>query len=192
MKKDLTFKIAAIATSLVFVIATSLPLASATPSIIVSGTWTFDPPSVVISNWKFVGGNIQCDAYTTGLFLSGPIEGKFSQTLHVCYHYSDPKLVEQLKSQPPPAWPEAPFSYTRFVRHVTGTVLGRSGTFDMLLEWHGYGNTFKGFPGYDIEGKWVIVHGTGDLAGLHGQGTVWHTRTGPACFEYEGQIHFDP
>mgnify|MGYP006266897873 CR=1 FL=1 len=93
--------------------------------------------------------------------------------------------------------PDAPFEFTHFVRFV-GTekdpaiVLGKSGTFTMLMEWRGYGNQFQMWQHFDIIGVWVIVHGTGDLANLHGQGLCWHTRTGVAAFEYKGLVHFSP
>jgi len=39
-------------------------------------------------------------------------------------------------------------------------------------------------------GRWTIVGGEGDLAGLHGQGTV--TQVPPAPNLYEGEVHFQP
>ena len=42
-------------------------------------------------------------------------------------------------------------------------------------------------PGTEWSGKWVIVKATGELEGIHGQGTYdWSSGT------YEGKIHFDP
>jgi len=40
-------------------------------------------------------------------------------------------------------------------------------------------------------GQWRIVSGTGELAGIHGQGT-WSTIALPFLYEYEGTVHFDP
>ena len=38
-------------------------------------------------------------------------------------------------------------------------------------------------------GTWVIIGGTGELANLHGQGTVSGPKT---AVGYSGQVHFDP
>ena len=40
-------------------------------------------------------------------------------------------------------------------------------------------------------GQWRILSGTGDLANLHGHGTV-SIMTPPVLYSYTGQVHFDP
>ena len=58
------------------------------------------------------------------------------------------------------------------------TVNGKTGTLYLILD---------SGPG---GGSWVIIGGTGDLAGLHGHGTA--TPAGGGVVNYEGYIHFDP
>lgn len=41
------------------------------------------------------------------------------------------------------------------------------------------------------QGHWRILSGTGELAGIHGEGTVWPI-VAPAYWGYEGTVHFDP
>ena len=44
-----------------------------------------------------------------------------------------------------------------------------------------------------FQGKWVILSGTGDLANLRGQGTVWFDPAiDPNYVHYTVQYHFDP
>jgi hypothetical protein len=59
----------------------------------------------------------------------------------------------------------------------TVTILGRSGSLTMELNIQG------------ATGHWVILSGTGELAGLHGKGTG-SLLTLP--YSYSGQVHFDP
>jgi hypothetical protein len=76
-------------------------------------------------------------------------------------------------------------------RVFVGTVLGHEGGFTMRLQAKGYGNAVAGIGAWNLEGTWVIIGGTGGLAGLHGQGTWSHTAGIPGL-QYEGQVHFDP
>ncbi len=52
---------------------------------------------------------------------------------------------------------------------------------------------FNDVCGTDFAGTWVIVGGTGDLKGLHGQGT-WGIGLieGVLCQAFEGKVHFAP
>jgi len=59
----------------------------------------------------------------------------------------------------------------------------------MRLQATGYGNPLT--SAWDLQGTWVFISGTGDLAGVHGQGTWWHT-SGVSGLAYEGNMHFDP
>ncbi len=57
------------------------------------------------------------------------------------------------------------------------TVAGKTGTIYFMLN------------GATGGGNWVILGGSGELAGLHGQGTF---TTNGLALNYEGEIHFDP
>ena len=158
----------------------------------ISGRWVGVPGTQVLTNPRHAGGNTFGDVYNKGTYVAGDILGSFEQNWAVVVHYRDPRIVESLNSIPPNQWPEAPFNWNHMDRVFTGTVLGVSGSFTMRLQAKGYGNTMKGLSYWDLEGTWVIISGTGGLSGLHGQGTWWHSRTGFAGLEYEGQVHFDP
>jgi len=79
------------------------------------------------------------------------------------------------------------------------TVDGKTGTLEMRVNgWLPAGGALS-----DYEGDWVITSGTGELAGLHGQGTwggveLFNSEceaidTGFfASVPYSGSIHFDP
>ena len=73
------------------------------------------------------------------------------------------------------------------------TVDGRTGGLEMdVLLW--LPDWFD--PGAVWDGTWVITGGSGDLAGLHGQGSMIGPgfKGPPNCGEidYSGQYHFDP
>jgi hypothetical protein len=65
------------------------------------------------------------------------------------------------------------------VMEFTGSVLGVYGT--MTIKTNGV------LQDGSWTGNWVIKHGTGDLAGVHGQGTFWGP---PLDLDYEGRVHF--
>lgn len=67
------------------------------------------------------------------------------------------------------------------------TVNGDTGTIIMSLT----GTGFMSSPvSGALQGEWVIIKGTGELANLHGQGTF--TAEVGVGGTYSGQIHFDP
>ena len=67
----------------------------------------------------------------------------------------------------------------------TGDVNSASGTLEIIF----IGKKYPASPEGLWSGKWVILGGTGDLAGLQGRGT-WE---GPSFYlDYEGWIHFNP
>ncbi len=166
--------------------------AMATPSTPVSGKWVSVPNTQAFTNLKRAGGNVFVDVYIKGSYITGDIIGGFEQTFNAVVHYGSPEVVENIDPAHPENNPEAPFNWRDMDRVFTGKVVGVSGGFTMRLQAKGYGNTLKGFAYFDLEGTWVIIKGTGGLAGLHGQGTWWHSRTGFTGLEYEGQVHFDP
>lgn len=68
--------------------------------------------------------------------------------------------------------------------HLTG----RSAfTLDVVYDGKEGTLTIKG-----AQGHWRIISGTGDLANLRGQGTIYGINPDIMLFGYEGQVHFDP
>jgi len=171
-------------------LSTVIPFASATPSTPVSGQWVAVPGSQVYSNIRAKGANYFIDVYNKGTYTAGDMLGSFEQTFNVVIHYRSPQVVANLNPNPA-LRPEAPFIWYDMERTFTGTVLGVSGGFTMRLEAIGYGNSYEGPAYFNLRGTWVIISGTGGLANLHGQGTWWHSSTGFAGLEYQGQVHFD-
>jgi hypothetical protein len=194
--KNRGFKTAAFLTSMVLLMVPSLALVNATPPTTVSGGWMPFPPTIIFSNIRYVGANVEMDCSLNGAFTGGPITGPFTQTQHIIFHYDNPEQVatcEGLGIASISTWPKpTTFEFTQFVRTATAMYMGESGTFEMLIECHGIGMPVMQGPGYTLVGTWRIVHGSGDLANLHGQGTWWHIPTGYTFFDYEGQVHFDP
>jgi len=200
------FKVAAVIISMVFLtIPASLTIAYAKPPTTISGSWTPVPGTPIPSffDFRYVGANILLKNNCPGFFLGGPISGTFTQIIYCNMHYDDPAVVAQIQQSGPGdqntnmvnwASPNT-FEFTHMVREVTctkfmGTVC--NGGFEMLLECQGTGMpVVKGLGAFDLQGTWVITHGWGDLANLHGHGTWWHTRDMPVPFSYEGQVTFD-
>jgi hypothetical protein len=177
-------------------LAASLSLASATPSSPVTGAWKPNPATIEFTNGREAGANTFVDVYVKGNYYTGDIIGAFEQNFKTVAHFESPEAVENRNPANPASWPVVSFDWTRMVRSFTGTVkvdgIVYSGGLTIKLEAHGLGNTLAGPSGFELSGTWVIMEGTGGLAGLHGQGTWWHTRGSTAGFEYEGQVHFDP
>ena len=195
MKKS---KLTAAVTVLIVVgmLAASLSLVSATPSSPVTGNWKPNPATTKFTNGRVAGANTFADIYIQGNYLTGSIIGTFEQNWKAVVHFESPEVVKSLNPTNPASWPIVSFDWTQMVRSFTGTVMvdgiSYSGGLTIKLEAQGLGNTFKGPSGYELSGTWVIMEGTGGLAGLHGQGTWWHTIGSTLGFEYEGQVHFDP
>ena len=180
----------------VLVLALFLMMFSAIPVMAkedrsVSGTWIGTSPPVVLSS-RHAGANVVADVSAQGKYVSGDILGTFEHTLKIVNHYGSPEVVANLNPGNPASNPEVAFSWIDMQRTSTGSVLGISGEFTMRLQATGYGNYYKGNAYYDMHGTWVILSGSGDLTNIHGQGTWWHSRTGPNGLQYEGQIHFEP
>ena len=83
-------------------------------------------------------------------------------------------------------------NYDGWVSFASVEVAGKSGGLEMRVT----GSIPKGDAGWF--GYWVILNGTGELAGLHGQGTWWGPGWNPGnptvCghIDYAGNIHFEP
>lgn len=189
MKKKIIVMILVL--TLFMMMFSALPV-MATKGTEVSGRWVGIASSMSYSNHRTAGGNVFLDVYNRGTYIAGDILGSFEQTFSAVVHFGSPKVVANLDPSNPSTNPDAAFNWVDMDRTFTGTVLGVPGGFTMRLQATGYGNNLKGPAYYDLEGTWVIISGTGDLANLHGQGTWWHSRTGATGLEYEGQVHFDP
>jgi hypothetical protein len=192
--KRLNKKVLGITLSLLLIamLAVTIFPVLATQGTPVSGKWVGVPSSNIVTLVKTVGGNIFMDCYNKGIYTQGDILGTFEQTFNATAYYGSPYIVKNLDPTNPANNPDAAFIWKDMDRTFTGTVLGVSGEFTMRLQAKGYGNQPRGGAYFDLDGTWVIIDGSGGLEGLHGQGTWWHSRTGPAGLEYEGLVHFDP
>ena len=80
--------------------------------------------------------------------------------------------------------------YTGLATFEECTVDGKTGGLVMRLVGKDDG------PGTDWFGTWVIIKGTGELAGIHGQGNFWGPgwlgTSDPGIIPYDGWVHFDP
>ena len=137
-------------------------IAQAAPPTPASGSLVQTQPSVV-RDVRAAGGNTII-AHTLTLAATGAFTGILVADERYVVH---PKGVTTYQA-------EATF---------TGTVDGRAGTFVMRYAGRGDAATFPG--------RFVILHGTGDLATLRGQGTfALSALTGAGA--YTGTFHFGP
>ena len=147
-----------------------IPVALAERPVAASGTLCWMAPSDSFEVTKAADGNVfisatEVDEYT-GTFR-GTGNGVFVLVVH----------------------PEG-FATGRGQEFVTGTVMGKSGTWE--IRWTG--NTRNDLGNWWFE--WIIVGGTGDLANLRGQGVG--SGPGPAgldqwgCADYSAVVTFAP
>lgn len=154
-------------TALMVVLALSIP-AQAGEKIVAGGLWQYTP---TILGVRIAGGNTFVDTSEEGIW-TGTFEGASTEDGHMVIHSSGFR------------------SFRATVTFSQVTVDGKSGTLKMSA----VGKKLS--PEQDWEGRWVITGGTGDLAGLRGQGTWW----GPGApapgvqgdIYYDGEIHFEP
>jgi hypothetical protein len=168
------------ATVLAFVLFSVAPVYAAKPTQI-EGTW-IPTSGLTIVGPEHTGGGNHFDAWdNTGRYMAGPIKGNFTQTVTVTLHTGEPVFVEQ-----------PPLSFLwRIDRTIYDAIVdGKSGTIDMRLICKG--TVVPGTPNAvtSLEGTWVIISASGELTGLHGQGTWWNIP--PGILGYEGQIKFSP
>jgi|OpeIllAssembly_1097287.scaffolds.fasta_scaffold27541_2 hypothetical protein len=178
----------------ILILAASMAIilvAQATPPTYVSGGWGGYNQQGSLAN--VAGGNVFLTVENDGTYTAGgPITGTFHQVFTQIYHFGSPKVVSTLTPSTPQLNPPCDFNWVDMDRvFESATVLGHTGGLTMRLQAKGYGNPFAGTAAWELHGTWVIIDGTGDLEGVHGQGTWWHSRT-VAGLRYEGQIHFDP
>ena len=165
----------------------TMPMVLASELIPISGKWSGGIPT--FSDVKKAGTNGFITMHQTGVFFEGDIDGTFVMDMERIHHYNDKETVKALpESAPFISWLQIPAEFNaKAYRTVEGTVLGYTGALFMRLECKG---TLPAAPPHALEGTWVIISGTGELANLHGQGTWWNEGSGE--FGYEGQVHFDP
>ena len=158
---------------------------NATTPVAISGTFvgTSFPVNGPI---RYAGANVFMSASNEGLYVSGPIIGAFEQTTQLIWHFGNPQTVKDLPSNTM-LWKNIEsFAVWHIERTFTGTVDNKEGTLTMLLEAK---FTYPTVTYPSLEGTWIIISETGDLANLRGEGTWWNSPG--QILEYEGQIHFN-
>jgi hypothetical protein len=173
--------IIAIATAvLALVLFSVVPVYAAKPTQI-EGTWIATSGITLIGPEHTGGGNHFDTWSNTGRYMTGPIKGNFTQNVTITMHTGESVFVEQ---------PPLNFLWRIDRTIYDASVDGKSGTIDMRLICKG--TVVPGTPNAvnSLEGTWVIISASGELAGLHGQGTWWNIP--PGILGYEGQIKFSP
>ena len=127
----------------------------------VSGTYTVGP--IIILDVRQADGNLIMKQVEYGV-LYGVVAGPYTFERTVIVHSNGEATVHGTMTVAP------------------ATVLDRSGTFTMQVN-------AKVSAGI-IQGRWVTLSGTVELANYHGQGTF--AGTAGVAGTYAGQIHFDP
>jgi len=135
----------------------------AAPPAPASGTFIIDPLNLTIIDSREAGGKIFITATSTGSELLGTFVGPFSSEVRLVI-YPDGSIDRQGTSL------------------CTCTVGGKTGT--LVFQSQAKGNADGSF-----QGTQSIISATGELEGLHYQGTIEGTSFGGT---YSGQIHFDP
>jgi len=191
MKKERRKALSAVLVTLTVALLLTMSMSTANATTPTQIAGKFRPGTRAFTDMKAAGANAFCtftfDPAKPGAY-TGDMSGTFTQTVHWTSHFGDPQIVRDptFNVNDPLTWPNSDFN-VRVDRTFDGTVLGVPGTLTIHIEAKGWGR-----PGgvVSIEGKWVIISGTGGLANLHGQGT-WK---GPVSgwYDYEGQVHFEP
>jgi len=142
------------------------PVAYATPPTAGGGWFDLSIPDPNMEIW-YAGDNIRMHVWGGGGYLFGTFEGKWIHDEWQTVHLADGIVTMH------GVW-DTPEGVT--VNGVSGTVHVRyEGTADPVTG--------------AFQGQFVIVSGTGDLANLRGQGTMWADESGAW---YTIQYHFDP
>ncbi len=179
--KQIAFLMVAVVLLLVLTIA---PANAVTP-IPVAGAFV-GTSYPVYGDIRYSGANVFTSTYVTGVYISGPMDGAYEQSTNIIWHFGNPQTVNNLPANPM-SWMGIPsFAVWNIERTFTGTVYGKLGTLTMHLEAK---FTYPTVTYPSLEGSWIIISGTGELADLHGQGTWWNSPG--QVLQYEGQMHFD-
>jgi hypothetical protein len=155
-----------------------IPTVLATKPTHVSGTLYY-VPAIVDHRWA--GRNLHLDTTEETDWTGGLVGHSYDEPCRVVIHGANTFPATDWDSR----W------YTAIATFEEGecTVAGRTGGLVMRLVGK------SGEPGEDWFGQWVIISGTGELAGIHGQGTwggLGFIGAGPGEIWYSGQIHFKP
>jgi len=139
-------------------------IALATPPTLSSGT--YQDWTMEVTSIRYADGNTFLTIIKEGQ-LSGTAEGQITETINVV-------VGEHMNT----------FHGIQICDPCI--VGGRSGTY--VARFDG-----KGVDGHD-RGHWVYLSGTGDLANLHGHGTLegYAAPDGTSSGTYSGEYHFDP
>ena len=146
-------------------LAMSMPVANATTSIQISGSIIINT-GVISPNPAGESDNSVLHISSTGMWTGGIMGSNTGEARWVGHNVLTPESWRNTHN---------------VVTFSSATVMGKTGGLSIMT------------IGKTDGGKWVILGGTDELEGLHGQGT--YLQTG-AMFgkvsDYEGEIHFDP
>jgi len=153
-----------------------MPTALATKPTYVSGYMKYIPK---IIDWRWDDeGNLHLDTTEEGWWYDD-----YDNLIGHSYDEPCRVVIHGAIGFPPTNWDFR--WYTAIATFEYFMVDGKSGGLVMRL--HGK----SGEPGSEWSGEWVILEGTEELEGIHGQGT-WSGLGYPAGdIPYEGWIHFD-
>jgi hypothetical protein len=177
-------------------IALSIAIVILSTSLIILPAYAITPTSVsgtfigltypVYGPIKTAGANVITSLTSTGEYNSGPMIGIYEDQTDVIWHFGDPEKVKNLPANPMSWRSISSFAVWHTERTFTGTVDSISGSLTIRLEAK-FSYPTVAYP--SLEGTWVIISGTGELADLHGQGTWWNSQG--QVLRYDGQMHFD-
>ncbi len=136
--------------------------ASATESVVGSGSNVGDPSTFMITDSRQADGNIIADYVIDGTY-TGVFTGTYTASGTIIFHSDGSRNIRESTTGP-------------------CTVLGRTGTLTLHVQG-------TGPDGTHAEGT-VVGSGSGGLAGLHFQGTWKQVPGAPITFSV--RLHFDP
>ena len=130
-------------------------------------------PAIVDARWA--DGNLHLETSEEADYY-GDLEGhSHDEPCRVVFHNAD--------GLPPTDWDFG--WYTAIATFEECTVNDKTG--GLVMRMHGK----IGGPGTEWSGKWVVLKGTGELEGIHGQGIWWGLGWPVGPIYYSGWIHFE-
>ncbi len=153
-------------------LALSVPAYATGPHVTVEGEWDYQGQPLFDEKWA--GGNYFASFADCGTWTGG-FEGNVCDAGKIVFHSSGSIFTKYTVWFDGKVWDES-----------TGAYLGEG-----TLELRFVGRVFDENVG--MQGTWVIVSGTGDLATLKGHGTWWGFGSdgvpGTPDLYYSGQVH---